>query len=233
MTSVAELYALQELDLALAANRAALAEVDALLGNSEALEQAQSKAKERQESLRAAEKHSKDLEFEADEQRRKIEPVEKRLYGGSVTNPKELEDLQLDLESLQRRRAELDDRALDAMEAVEAAKQAFSEAEGELERADAAFRGDQDELGGRRQVLESEFAGLEQRRADRAEGIDAAMMTLYDRLASIRQGRAVAKVERGACQGCRISLPTNVLQRARSGVATVQCSSCERILYLT
>ncbi len=34
MTSVAELYALQEVDLALAANRAALAEVDSLLGNS-------------------------------------------------------------------------------------------------------------------------------------------------------------------------------------------------------
>lgn len=233
MTSVGELYALQEVDLALAANRAALAEVDSLLGNSEALEEAQSKASERKQALRAAEKQSKDLEFEADEQRRKIEPVEKRLYEGSVKNPKELEDLQLDLESLQRRRAELDDRALEAMEAVEAATQEFAEAEEELERADAAYRGDQNELGSRRQVLESEFADLEQRRVERAEGIDADMMGLYGRLASIRQGQAVAKVERGACQGCRISLPTNVLRRARGGAAAVQCSSCERILYLT
>jgi predicted nucleic acid-binding Zn-ribbon protein len=35
------------------------------------------------------------------------------------------------------------------------------------------------------------------------------------------------------CQGCRISLPMSVLQRARTGVSVVQCVSCERILLLT
>jgi predicted nucleic acid-binding Zn-ribbon protein len=48
-----------------------------------------------------------------------------------------------------------------------------------------------------------------------------------------RQGRAVAKVERGMCGGCRISLPMTVLQKARSGLDVVQCVSCERILYVS
>jgi len=43
----------------------------------------------------------------------------------------------------------------------------------------------------------------------------------------------VVKVERGMCQGCRISLPMSVLQKARSGFDVVQCVSCERILYVS
>ena len=46
-----------------------------------------------------------------------------------------------------------------------------------------------------------------------------------------RKGQAVARVEQGTCQGCRISLPMNELQQARTG-KLVQCSSCGRILYL-
>jgi predicted nucleic acid-binding Zn-ribbon protein len=36
----------------------------------------------------------------------------------------------------------------------------------------------------------------------------------------------------GACSGCRISLPMNLIQRAR-GDELVQCVNCERILYVT
>jgi predicted nucleic acid-binding Zn-ribbon protein len=44
----------------------------------------------------------------------------------------------------------------------------------------------------------------------------------------------VVKVERGACLGCRLTVPTVILQRARSGMnpTPVQCPSCERMLYV-
>lgn len=233
MTSVPALFALQELDLTLAESRKALADVDSLLGDSGPVDEAKERDAEQRELLRAAEKHSKDLEYEADEQRRKIEPVEAKLYEGKVTIPKELEDLQMDLESLQRRRGELDDRALEAMEALDEAAQRVAESEGALKRAEAAYNGDQEELGARRAVLQSEIGGLEERRTDAAELIDAAMLKLYDQLAAAHQGRAVAKIMGGACQGCRISLPMNVLQRSRNREEIVRCSSCERILYVT
>ena len=60
--------------------------------------------------------------------------------------------------------------------------------------------------------------------------IDAPTLGLYERLRSGRQGRAVARVERSICQGCRIGLPSHLVQRVRSGVVLVQCPSCERIL---
>ncbi len=233
MTSVAELYALQELELALEANRAALADVQSRLGEPEELAEARRTADERQEGLRAAAKRFKEREWEADELRRKIEPVERRLYQGSVRNPKELEDLQRDVESLKRRRSELDDQALEAMEVLEQAQQALGEAQRELQELTDTCRAEQEELHTRQVSLEGEIAMLEGRRAEQATRIDGSLLRLYDHLSATHQRRAVAKVEGGACQGCRISLPMNLLQRARSGSEVVQCSSCERILYVS
>jgi hypothetical protein len=233
MTSVAQLYALQEIDLALDAGRAALTDITSRLGEAGELEEARAALHGRQEELRAAEKRFKEREFEADELRRKIEPLEARLYQGTVVNPKELADLQRDIDSLKRRRDELEDRALEAMEALEQVQQACSEAQRRATDLDGRYERDQAELRLRQAGVEHEISGLEAERAELAAAIDAALLRLYDQLSVTRQRRAVAKVEGGACQGCRISLPMSVLQRARNAAEPVQCSSCERILYVS
>lgn len=233
MSSVAELYALQEVDLALDAARTALADVQSRLGESEELVQAREIVAERQGEARAAEKRFKEQEFEADELMRKIEPLEKKLYQGSVRNPKELQDLQQDIDSLRRRSGRLDDEALVAMEGLEQAQAALQAAQQELAALERTLGAEQVELSVRQGDLEREIAELDERRVERATGIDGTMIRLYDRLAANKQKRAVAKVEGGACQGCRISLPTNLVQRARAGSDIVQCSSCERILYVS
>ena len=233
MTSIAELYALQETDLALEAARTALADVESRFGESEELIAARANVAERQDEVRAAEKCFKDAEYEADEMAHKIEPIEKKLYAGSVQNPKELEDLQHEIDSLKRRRSQLDDEALAAMEALEEAQQALRGAQLELEELERSLGAEQVELHDRKQELDRELAELEALRVEQAPEVDQALMPLYERLVASRQGRAVAKVVGGACQGCRISLPTNLVQRARTGNDVVQCSSCERILYVT
>jgi predicted nucleic acid-binding Zn-ribbon protein len=233
VASVAELYMLQELDQALEAARAALADAQSRLGEPEELAEARNAVVERQDELRTAEKLFKAREWEADELRRKIEPVEQRLYQGNVQNPKELEDLQRDVESLKRRRSDLEDRALEAMEVLEQAQQALDEAQRELQELTESTGTEQEALGSRQASLQGEIASLESQRAEQAARIDASSLQLYDRLYATRQHRPVAKVQGGACQGCRISLPMNLLQRARSGSGLVQCSSCERILYVT
>jgi len=233
VTSIAELYALQEIDLAIEAARVSLADIESRLGESEELTGAREALAQRQEEARAAEKRFKEQEYQTDEITRKIEPVEKKLYQGSVRNPKELEDLQQDIDSLKRRRSQLDDEALAAMEALEEAQQALRRARAELEELERKHGAEQEELRARKQTLEREIEESQARRGEQVSEVDGVLLRLYDRLVATRQGRAVAKVEGGACQGCRISLPTNLIQRARTGNDTVQCSSCERILYVS
>jgi len=232
VTSVSELFALQELDLAIAADRAAIADIESRLDEPEELTEARALLVERQVELREAEHAFKEREFEADELKNKIEPLEKKLYQGTLP-PKELEDLQADIDSLKRRRNTLEDQALEAMEALEQAQKGHEESDRAVGDLAEQYGVEREDMGARRSELESEIARLEEQRAQDAGEVDPSLLRLYEELRSTRAGRAVAKVEGGACQGCRISLPMNVQQRARAGNAVVQCPSCERILYMT
>jgi predicted nucleic acid-binding Zn-ribbon protein len=115
----------------------------------------------------------------------------------------------------------------------------IEEAEAERQAADSALAGleagwrrGQDELLVEKAETEPEIERLRGIRDSQATDVDRRLISLYDLLRERRGGTAVARVERGMCQGCRISLPMSVLQRARTGVSVVQCVSCERILLL-
>jgi predicted nucleic acid-binding Zn-ribbon protein len=78
--------------------------------------------------------------------------------------------------------------------------------------------------------LQPEAERLQTQRDAQASDIARAPLSLYRLLRERLRGVAVAGVERGMCQGCRITLPTNIIQKARQPGALVQCVSCERIL---
>lgn len=232
MTAASELFALQEIDLSIANDRAAIADIESRLDEPEELVAARQLLQQRKEEQRQAEHAFKEHEFEADEQKRKIEPLEKKLYDGVGLTAKELSDLQADVESLKRRRSQLEDQALEAMEALEEAQRALAEADAEVGRLADQYGVEREDLGARRTELEEDVARLEQQRAEEASEIEGGLLALYERLRESKGGRAVAKIVGGACQGCRISLPMNIQQRARAGQTLVQCPSCERILYM-
>ncbi|MER3420422.1 MAG: hypothetical protein C4290_07815, partial [Chloroflexota bacterium] len=81
------------------------------------------------------------------------------------------------------------------------------------------------------QELQERRERLHKQRLAHAGRVPPQFLALYERLRSIKRGQAVARIERGVCAGCRITLPTTVQQRARAGAQVLQCPSCERILY--
>lgn len=228
-----KLYELQEIDLEIDAKNEALTLVVSRLGDSEALAEARVSLATEEERLVELERSQRDVEREVEDLRSKVALLEEKLYGGSVKNPKELASLQEQVEHLKRKRRGQEDKVLDIMTEVEAMQKNVSLKSREVARIDEDWRAEQATLSGEQAELSAALADLDQKRKDLISRIDAASLELYQGLRRKRQGRAVAKVEQGMCQGCRIVLPLNVLQRARIGQELVQCSSCERILYLS
>jgi hypothetical protein len=230
---VRQLYELQEIDLEIDVKNEALALVLSRLGDSEALAKARVSLATEEERLVELERSQRGVEREVEDLRAKVALLEDKLYGGSVKNPKELASLQEQVEHLKRKRRGQEDEVLDIMTEVEAMQKNVSLKSAEVSRIDEDWRAEQAALSGEQVELGAALADLDQKRKDLISRIDAASLELYQGLRRRRQGRAVAKVEQGMCQGCRIVLPLNVLQRARIGQELVQCSSCERILYLS
>jgi predicted nucleic acid-binding Zn-ribbon protein len=234
MTRISDLFDLQEIDLEIDARRADLAETESRLGESEEIESAAGAIEELEAGVQDLHKKVREAEWEVEQLTDKIKPLEKKLYGGSVHIPKELASIEDDIRSLQARKRVLEDKELDVMSESDDAEKALAAARKEHAALVAAWEEEQQRLNREKERLTGEIDQLEGRRSAQRVHIDGDALLLYDALRSKHQGRAVAKVERGTCGGCRISLPMSLLQKARAGAdVIVQCSSCERILYVS
>ncbi|MCH7483783.1 MAG: hypothetical protein IIA90_01390 [Chloroflexi bacterium] len=230
MTVAADLFALQETDFALDSALARLEEIESQLGESEELTSARGWLEAATEHLRQLKSTQSDFEFEADEVRAKVGTVEARLYGGEVTDSRELSDLDADLKSIKNNLQTREDSLLTSLEQTEEGEAAVAQAQAILSDIEARWKAGQSQLQAEKADLEPEIERLRAVREEQSAAADRAALSLYDILRNRRDGSAVATVERGMCQGCRITLPRNIIQKARNPGALVQCVSCERIL---
>jgi predicted nucleic acid-binding Zn-ribbon protein len=230
MTAVADLFALQETDLALDRARARLQEIEDGIQETEELIEARQLREEKAEVAAGFRKKQQELEWEVEEIRSKASEMEAKLYGGTVRNPKELSDLDTDVKALKGQASKREDALLSLMEEAEGADAEYRSADREYSRLQTEWQANRDRLLAEKAEIEPQVERLEARRGERAAAVDRATLGLYQVLRERRGGHAVARVERGMCQGCRITLPMSVLQKTRTGVGLVQCVSCERIL---
>ena len=230
MMRTADLWRLQEIDSALDSRRATIDDARSRLGESEEVASALAEATEKASALRAAQTAQKDLDLQADDVRSKIGPAEQRLYSGAIKNPKELADLQHDIDQHKRQLSTIEDQDIEALSAVETAERALRDAQSRLDALESAWREEQAELTERIERLSGEVSSYEAERGDHAADIEQGLLAVYDHVRRAHQGRGVARLDRNLCLGCRISLPTSTVNKARAGNALVQCPNCERIL---
>jgi predicted nucleic acid-binding Zn-ribbon protein len=230
MTSAAELFALQEIDLRRDARRAVIADIETRLGETPAVVAAREAVSDAETNLKELQTQQRRLEAKLQDLDAKMRPLEKKMYDGSVRNPKELTDMQKELNHFKAQRSDLDDEGLEMIEAIEAATSVLAQRKDALKRAEMEWQEDQRELTEDKGEAEGEYARLEQQRSAQTADMERGALGLYETLRAAKAGRAVARVERGTCQGCRITLPTHLVQRLRGADELVQCPSCERIL---
>ncbi len=231
MTWINDLRRLQETDTALDGRRASLADAETRLGETDELVALRARTEDLAAVLRHARGTQKDIELEAEDLRSKIASAETKLYSGAIKNPKELADLQADVDQLKRHLAAIDDRDLEALTQLEAAESEHRAAAAELGEMESAWAAEQAELAERMKTLAVEIGVYEVERNEQAAEVAPEMLRTYDHTRMTHQGRALAKLDRNLCMGCRISLPTNVVNKARAGNVLVQCPNCERILH--
>ena len=233
MNKAKQLYELQEVDLDIAHKTESLAQVKNTLGKDDDLVAARSALDTAKKHLADLEHQQKTSEWELSELGSKISVVEKKLYGGSVKNPRELTPFQQDMEILKAQRAEREDKLLALMMDVDSLQQDVGLKKGDFEKIEREWRENQQKLSNQQAELETELAQLKQERDMLAGQIDSASLDLYEEMRRAKQGQAVAKVVQGRCQGCRISLSVSDQQKARMAQELAQCSNCGRILYLS
>ncbi|MEY3009077.1 MAG: hypothetical protein RL464_742 [Actinomycetota bacterium] len=161
----------------------------------------------------------------------RIEKDEKRLASG-LGSPKELEQLQHELGSLAKRRAELEDVELEIMVRVEGIDLRIKELAEETKSLEIR-------LGDLKLKKEEEIAELEkainttnQSRSDLAPKIDGELLALYEKIRASGDGVGAAKLVGNQCNGCHLTMNAAELTRVKSLAddEVVRCEECRRIL---
>ncbi len=161
----------------------------------------------------------------------RIEKDEKRLASG-LGSPKELEQLQHELGSLAKRRAELEDVELEIMVRVEGVDSRIKELEEECKSLEIRLADLKSKKEEELASLESSMASTNEARSDLAPKIDAELLALYEKIRASGDGVGAAKLAANQCTGCHLTMNAAELTRVKSLAddEVVRCEECRRIL---
>lgn len=160
----------------------------------------------------------------------KMEAEQAKLVSGEIANPKELQAVSRELDSLRRRVEQLESEELTELQKREdglaqaakigAALTAGAKAEAELTERFKARGSD----------ILSHIESEKKARAALAAMLPAEVLQRYEGLRSRFQGTAVGQLVDGMCTACRVSLPSTKVQALLEGPDVTGCPNCGRIL---
>ncbi|MBI2834861.1 MAG: hypothetical protein HYX76_10600 [Acidobacteria bacterium] len=109
-----------------------------------------------------------------------------------------------------------------------------------LKQQEAEFAAEQAEAARERTAIDQERARLGQQlagagtsRAAIVSELSPSALALFEHVARLRRGIAVAEARNGLCTICHVRLRPQVFNEIRRNDALIQCDSCQRILYFT
>ena len=160
----------------------------------------------------------------------KIAKEEQRLFGGAVSNPKELGALQAEVAMLKRKRAEAEDSLLEVMVQKEDATATLERIRGE--QSDASKEREQlaTVVGNLTTEIDTQLQAHESKRETATSGLPAALLDLYDKLRQTKHGVGAAALAAGTCQGCHTKLSNKEVERIKAEGGLQRCDNCRRIL---
>ena len=232
MNPVLKLYILQQIDTKLDKYAYRLRELDAAIGEDSVVRTATERFDSTASDSRDARRVHQRIQDEIVVVTQKRATGQKRLYSGTVTNPKELQDLQDEGVSLGHRIEGLEERQLEAMIAQEDTESAEANALDDLERVRTDWLQEQDLLLGENDALLEKTLRLKDDREIAVKSISEAEEQSYDSVRARKRGVAVARLKGDICSACGMVLSAARIQLARSSSELVKCGNCARFIYV-
>ncbi len=230
MNSAKALIDLQTTDEKLAVRRAAHEKLVAQLETQGGLDKLREECEKARTRVLETQVDQRRLESEAATQRERLAALEERLYGGAITNVRELTAVELEHSAARRALAQVEEALGPGQMGVADVQTRHEELTRQLAEREAAWTAIEAKLKAARNRLGKEIEECDREREEGAKAVPPADLSVYESLLVRKAGVAVVRVSRGVCQGCRVRLPLREIARLRTADGLVWCSSCGRIL---
>jgi predicted nucleic acid-binding Zn-ribbon protein len=158
-----------------------------------------------------------------------------RMDRGLVTNPKDLERMQQELVSLERRISDLEDAELEVMERLETAQVEQDRLTARLAEIDEQMGGLSRARDAKAREIDSAAAAATEERKVTVQGVPADLLALYERIRAQKGGVGAAALRQRRCTGCSLQLNAADLGTIAAAPTdeVLRCEECGRILVRT
>jgi hypothetical protein len=231
MSASLGLYRLQQVDRQIDQASSQLENIRRTLENDSELQQALKELQAAQAGHHHAHNALKNAEADVESQKIKIEQATSSLYGGKVQNPKELQDLQKDIDPLKKYLITLEERELEAMVKTEDAENDLQAAKTKLELIQARLGDEHKKLIMDQSAFSIKLEQLAEERGATLATIENELLQVYEGLRQQKRGVAITEVNDNSCASCGATITIALQQNARSQKQLAHCPSCGRILY--
>lgn len=149
----------------------------------------------------------------------------------AIKTNEEYAALSLEIEHTKRQISETEDAIL---RQLELADECLKELSAATEAASAAEQDIDSRVSGLRSRLKRLDDAVAVKRDERlrvSTRVDGPTLERYDRILASKGDSALARVADGACSGCRIKLPPQLVIEVKRSDSIIECQSCGRILF--
>lgn len=225
------LYQLQQYDSGIDQAIKRIQSIDSILGDTTEFDSALKKQVELKFFLDEKQKILKSAEHTVEVQNQKIIQNQNKLYSGAITNPKDLEDLQLESTSLLKYLSVLEERQLEAMLEFDQAQVNYDQISAQVEEISLKKQTESEILSAEKSDLESGISSLRSDREALLTRAEILELPIYEILRKSSGGIAVTLMQNSSCSACGSNIPSAIEQEARSPTKLSFCPACKRILY--
>jgi predicted nucleic acid-binding Zn-ribbon protein len=181
-----------------------------------------------QEDSARSERQRRALERELDDLQAHLRKTQSKLH--EVKTNKEYSAVLAEIDTGKQRIAALEDQVLDLMELTEQHRHNYREQEQRLQEARHELEDQSQRVQHAQQALAERITGEEAKRQQLIGDLDAQLYTMYQRLAMLRDGRAVVYIQDGTCGGCYLKVQPQLISEIRRQDKLLACPHCQRML---
>lgn len=226
-----KLFQLQEIDSAIEKAQRRILEINTLIEKDKTIQTAKAKVEDQEKLYIKIKNEFEELNDEIQTKKNKKAQSESSLYGGSISNPKELQDLQKEISYLNSTVSDMEDQLLQKLIRLENVEMELSEDKVKLKEILSDFETRKSLWVGEKNQQENTINSQNDQRQSIITQIDAQSLEIYGSIRQAKNGFAVARLEDDACSACGTLLTASQRQQARSPGTLLYCPSCGRIIY--
>jgi len=173
----------------------------------------------------------KRIELDLTEKSNKIKKHQEDLYGGKISDIKELKQIQKVIANYQKEKASIEEDVLGLMEEVEDLDKSISHLDEDLKVKEEEFKKRKEKMDLARLVIKKNINSLNIIREEILNKItDSRLFKEYELLRKEKGGKAIMEVDGSICPGCFLDLPSDAIYQLKMNRKIIICPNCSRIL---